>query len=147
MIKSVTSNVQHLLAGLYAWMISIFFGAILLDVVYSRIASSTLNSSETAALFSEAADFLLFIGTLTILAAVGAIGSSWSLGSARNFFIASILVVIAIEFLTPILFSSLIQRIQINLGLNVGSWVRLTASALSSILAFVGLWRLYHSAS
>ena len=146
-MKTITNNWQHLIAGLYAWTISTFFGAILLDIVYSNIASSALSPSETATMFSEGADFLLLIGTLTILAAIGVIGSSWSLGSVRNLFIASISCVIMIEFLTPILFFSLFQKLQINLGLNVGPWVRLIGSALSSILAFVGLWKLYTSTS
>ncbi|MBI4739668.1 hypothetical protein HY772_09100 [Candidatus Woesearchaeota archaeon] len=140
-MKTITSNWRYLLVGLYTWIVTIFFGAILLDVVYAKIAVSVLKPSETATLFSKAADFLLLIGALTILAALGAIGSSWRLGSARNPFIAS-LVVVALEFLTPMLFFPLLQQIQINLGLNVSPWIRLSASALSSILAFVGLWNL-----
>jgi hypothetical protein len=31
---------------------------------------------------------------------------------------------------------------QASLGFNVGSWVRLTLSALPPILAFLGLWKL-----
>ena len=143
-MKTIANNWQYLLGGLYTWIVSIFFGAILLDIVYSNTVRSTLKPSETAALFSEGADFLLLIGTLTIIAAIGAICSSWSLGFVRNLFIASILFVV-LEFLTPMLFFSLIQMAQINLGLNVGSWVRLSGSALSSILAFVGLWKLYTS--
>lgn len=145
-MKTSTDHLPYLLAGLYTWIVSTFFGMTLLDIVYSRIAASALKPSETATLFSEAADFLLLIGMLTILAAIAAISSAWSSRSARNLFIASILVVIAIEFLAPILFFSLIQSIQVNLGLDPGLWIRLIASALSSILAFVGLWKLYHSA-
>jgi hypothetical protein len=144
-MKTRANNVQCLTAGLYAWIVSAFFGAVLLDIVYSRIAVSVFTPSETATLFSHAADFLFLVGTLTILAAVGAIGSAWGLGATRNLFIASILVVIAVEFLTPILFFPLIQSVQVNLGLNIGMWVRLIAGALSSILAFVGLGQLYHS--
>ncbi len=134
-------NWQSLFAGLYTWIVSTFFGAILLDIVYSNIASSALKPSETATMFSRGADFLLLIGTLAILAAIGAIGSSWSLRSVRNLFIASVLFVVVIEFLAPMLFFSLFQKVQVNLGLNIGPWVRLIASALSSILAFVGLWK------
>jgi membrane protein implicated in regulation of membrane protease activity len=96
-------------------------------------------------MFSKVANFLLFIGTLAVLSAIGVIGSLWGVRPARNLFIASILVIIATEFLTPRFFFPLIQKIQVNLGLNVGLWIRLSASALSSILAFFGLWRLYHS--
>jgi hypothetical protein len=128
-------------AGLYAWIVSTFFGAILVDVVYSHIASSDLAPSETRTIFSQVADFLLFVSALALLAGIGAIASSWSLASARNVFIASLLFVM-LEFMTPMLFFSLLQNAQVNLGLDLGMWIRLIGSALSSILAFVGLWKL-----
>jgi hypothetical protein len=45
------------------------------------------------------------------------------------------------------LFFSLFQKMQVSLGFNVGPWVRLIASALSSILAFAGLGMLKVSKS
>ena len=75
-------NIQYLPASLYAWMLSIFFGATLLDSVYSRIAFSTFKPSETAGMFSKAADFLLFLGMLVILAAIAAVACAWNLRSA-----------------------------------------------------------------
>ena len=125
---------QYLLAALYTWIVTSFFGATLLDVVYARLAANTFNPFETASLFSEVADFLLLIGALTVLTAIGAIGVSWSLKSARNLFIASVLCI-----LLPLLLYSLIDLVQTKLGLNVGTWIRLLTSALSSILAFLGL--------
>ncbi len=145
-MKTIAKNWRYLLAGLYAWIVSTFFGTILLDILYSRVASRDLKPSETAAMFSQAADFLLLIGAVTLLAGIGAIGTLWSLGSVRNLFIASLFFVAA-EFLTPMLFFSLLHNVQINLGLNIGMWIRLIGSTLSSILAFVGLWKLHLSTS
>ena len=139
--------IRYLLAGLYAWIVSVYFGAILLDIVYSRFASDVLKPSETTAMFSQVADLLIFMGMVTILAAICAIVSSWNLHSARNLFIASILLFASIEFLVPILFSWLIQTVQTNLGLNIGTWFRFISSGLSSVLAFAGLWKLHHSRS
>jgi len=139
-MKSV-ANWQFLLAALYTWSASVFFGAVLLDIVYFNAASSALAPAETLMLFSEAADFLLLILALTLLAGMVAVGAAWKVRPARNLFIASLLLVVA-EFLAPMLFFSIIETAQASLGFNVGSWVRLTLSALPPILAFLGLWKL-----
>lgn len=139
-MKSV-ANWQFLLAAFYTWTASVFFGAVLLDIVYFNAASSSLAPAETLMLFSEAADFLLLILALTLLAGMVAVGATWKVVPARNLFIASLLLVVA-EFLAPMLFFSIIETAQASLGFNVGSWVRLTLSALPPILAFLGLWKL-----
>ena len=139
-MKSV-ANGQFLLAAFYTWTASVFFGAVLLDIVYFNAASSSLAPAETLMLFSEAADFLLLILALTLLAGMVAVGAAWKVKPARNLFIASLLLVVA-EFLAPMLFFSIIETAQASLGFNVGSWVRLTLSALPPILAFLGLWKL-----
>jgi len=139
-MKSV-ANWQFLLAAFYTWIASVFFGAVLLDIVYFNAASSSLAPAETLMLFSEAADFLLLILALTLLAGMVAVGAAWKVRPARNLFIASLLLVVA-EFLAPMLFFSIIETAQASLGFNVGSWVRLTLSALPPILAFLGLWKL-----
>ena len=144
-MKMLTNHWQHLLAALYVWLVSTYFGAILLDIVYANTILKALKPAETAPLFSQAADFLLLISTLTILVALGAIGSSWRSRSARNLFIASALFVLA-ELLIPMLFFSLFRQMQVSLGFNVGLWVRLSGSALSSMLALVGLWKLHSAA-
>ena len=137
-MNGVMKHWQFLLAGLYTWIATTFFGATLLDIVYARLASRTLQLSETAPIFSEIADFLLLIGALTVVTSFGAVGSAWGVGFARNLYIASLVCVIA-----PIWLYWLIAAAQADLGINIGMWVRLATSALSSVLAFVGLWKLY----
>ena len=139
-MKSV-ANWQFLLAAFYTWTASVFFGAVLLDIVYFNAASSTIAPADTIKLYMEAADFLLLILALTLLARMFAVGAAWKVRPARNLFIASLLLVVA-EFLAPMLFFSIIETAQASLGFNVGSWVRLTLSALPPILAFLGLWKL-----
>ena len=85
---------QYLLAGLYTWMISVFCGAVLLDIVYSNLVSGTDLAFEAGEIFSEGADF------------------------------------------------PLLRWLQGSLGVNLGPWIRLSASGLASILAFLGLWKL-----
>lgn len=134
-------NWRFLLCGLYTWIVSVYFGAILLDIMYANLALKLIDSSEIVTLFSEVSDFLLFISIFPILAAIVAIGSSWSMKTARILFIASILVLL-IGFLAPLMFFPLIRNLQASLGVNIGPWVRLVGSALPSILAFAGLWKL-----
>jgi hypothetical protein len=119
-----------LFVELYTWMITIFFGTILLDIVYSKLVP------EASAAFSEVSDFLLLIGFVTILAAVGAIALSWKSSIARNLFIAS-LISVSFEFLIPVFLSQFLKNAQ---GL---SWVRILPSGMASILAFIGLYKYY----
>jgi hypothetical protein len=143
-MKRPANRWQFLVAGLYTWIASVFFGAVLLDIVYFNAASSALAPDETIMLFTEAADFLLLTLALTLFTGIGAVAAAWKTGPARNLFIASLLLVV-MEFLAPMLLFSIIEMAQASLGFNVGSWVRLTLSALASILAFLGLWKLYLS--
>jgi hypothetical protein len=143
-MKTIANSWRFLIASLYTWIVSLFFGAILLDVAYSNLAFNALQPTERASMFSEVADFLLLIGGFTLLTAVGAIGSSWNLGSPRYWFIASALFIVA-EFLVPMLFFPLVQSIGENLGVNVGPMIRLSGNGLASILAFIGLWKLHAS--
>src|SRR3970282_668800 len=72
-----------LAVGLYAWLTAVSFGLAVLDVLYARLAP------EAAGSFPEAADFLLLVQAVTVLAAVGAIGLGWQSGATRNLLIAS----------------------------------------------------------
>lgn len=121
-------------AGLYIWSISIFLGAILIDIVYSNLIVS--RNIEASAIFEEVSDFLLIIGMVVIITAVVSIVLSWKLKIARNLFIASFLIII-FEFLTPIIFSQFIQEF------SAGKWTRLAISGLASILANIGLYYFY----
>jgi hypothetical protein len=126
---------RFLFVGLYAWVAAVFFGGILLDMVYAKNLKDILESSESAMVFSEIADTLLCIGFVMVIPAIGAIAVSWKFIIARNLFIASLLA-FSFEILIPILFP-FIKNIQ---GL---SWIRLLPSGIGSILAFIGLHKYY----
>jgi hypothetical protein len=132
-MSTTIKGINSFFAGFYAWIVTIYFGAILLDILYSNLVPQAVTA------FSEVSDFLLLIGFVTILAAIGAIGLSWESRIARNFFIAS-LVIIALEFTGPLFLSQLIQNTQRSL-LTIGIRVFINGSA--SILAFIGLYNLY----
>ncbi len=126
------------LVGLYAWTVTMAFGATLLDAVYaSRIAT------DSPLILAGVGDFLLGVAALSVLFALAAIAASWELKPARYLLVAS-LVVVVIGLLTPALLSETIRDAERALGLRVGPWVRLGESGLASILAFIGLrafWR------
>ena len=116
----------------YAWLITLTFGATLLDMVYAA------SNSQAAAGFSEASDFLLLIGALSIFAAVPAIGFSWKSRIARYFFLASLIITL-FGFLAPVLFSLLPG----TLGPGAGRAIRVAITGLPSVLAFIGLFGFY----
>ena len=120
--------------GLYVWVIGIFFGAILLDIVYSNLIVS--RNIETAEIFEEVSDFLLILGAVVIIAAVVSIVLSWKSKIARNLFIASFLIII-FEFLGPLIFSKFVQEF------SSGQWIRLAISGLASMFASTGLYYFY----
>lgn len=119
--------------GLYTWIVTIYFGMILLDIVYSN------QVSEAVIEYAELSDILLLIGGFTILTAIGAIVFLWKSRFARNFFIASLAIVL-LEFFGPLFFSQLIESVQGSLSPSI---IRLTISGSASILAFIGLHNLY----
>jgi hypothetical protein len=123
-----------LLVGLYAWTVTVAFGAALVDVVYA----AQMQGDSIVAL-AEASDFLLGVVLLTVLAAIGAIVASWEWKPSRNLLVASLLVLVA-GLLTPALLSDIIRNAEGALGVRVGALVRLGEGGLASILAFIGLW-------
>lgn len=127
-------KIRPFFIGLYVWIISTFFGAILLDIVYSNLVVS--RNIETTEIFEKVADFLLAIGIVVIIAAVGSIVLSWKLKIARNLFMASLLTII-FEFLTPVVFSQFVQEF------GIGQWIRIVISGFASILASIGLYYFY----
>ena len=122
------------LAGLYAWTVTIAFGAVLLDVVYAA-----QFPSDATVVPAEVSDFLLGVAALTVLAGIGAIAASWGWKPARYLLVASLLVVV-VGLLTPALLSGLARDAESALGVRIGPWVRLGECGLASILAFIGLW-------
>src|SRR5512143_2894334 len=87
-----------LVVGFYAGVAAVFFGAILLDIVYSNSLHDVLCASKNTTVFSDVSDLLLLIGVVTVLASIGAIALSWRSAVARNLFIASLLF-LTFEFL------------------------------------------------
>gem|GEM_PF-6019291 len=125
--------VGSVVARFYTWVVAISFGAVIIDIMYSRLAP------DAEAAFSGVADFLLLLYAVTLLAAIAAVGLSWHLSAARNFFIAS-LAIICVGFLIPVFLSPLFRGVH---SPALGTWIRIAISGLPSILAFIGLDQFY----
>ena len=132
-MSTIQEKISSFFVGFYTWIVTVFFGAVWLDTVYSNLIP------EASAAFSEVSDFLLLIGFVTFLAAVGAITFSWKSSTARNFFIAS-LVIMLFEFLIPVFFSQLIKDTQ---GSGLTATIRIIINGMASILALIGLYKFY----
>ncbi len=129
-----TGTLGSVVVGLYAWVVTVSFGAVLLDVVYSNLAP------EAASAFSEVADFLLLIEAVMVLAAFGAIGLTWNSRVVRNLLIASLVIVI-LGFIAPAFLSPFLH----NGNSALGGVIRLIIGGLASILALVGLYKFYRN--
>jgi len=125
-----------LFVGFYAWVVTIFFGAILLDIVYASFLKDNLGATVRTTVFSDVSDVLLRIGVVTVLASIGAIATSRKSAAARNLLIASLFFV-TLEFLIPVFFSPFSESVE---KLNLGPLLRIVPTGLASILALVGLY-------
>ena len=118
------------IAALYTWMVTTYFGFVLLDILYAN------RVPQAKAAFSSISDFLLLVGCFTILAAFGAAVLSWRSKMAVGFYVASLFVLL-LEFLLPVILPLVLQNAQ---GL---SWLRPLPSGFASIFAFLGLYGLF----
>lgn len=128
-MTAVSGRFNQIMVGFYAWMMAIYLGAVVVDAVYARI----IPAASTA--LAEAADFLLLMGGVTILAALVAVVFSWQANTVRIFSIASLVVLLG-EFLMPVFFAPLIAGSQIS---GISKLLRIGINGLASILAFIGL--------
>lgn len=138
-MNSHIDRLSPLVVGFYAWMTALFFGGILLDMLYFNLLNNEMDTSVLTAVFSEVSDVLLYEACVTILAAIGAIIFSWKFRVARYLIITSLLIIL-VEFIAPALLHQFIQNPQ---NLIIGPWLRIIFNGSASLLAFVGLHIFY----
>ena len=123
------ATIKSIMVGVYVWLTTVSFGLVLLDIVYSGL----VPDAQTA--FRAVADFILFINALTILAGLGAIGSSMETPIARNFLAASVGIII-LGFMINMTLSPILKN-----GSSAGPVIRIILTGLISVLAFTGFHR------
>jgi len=135
------STLRDVVGGAYAWLAALFFGSVLLDVVYTSLLRDAGGPS-LQDVFSEVSDFLLVLGAPTFLAALTAIALSWSTPPARTCFVAS-LVALSLEFIGPIVLFPLLGSPSNSPLPGISAYIRLFPLAVASILALAGFRNLY----
>lgn len=127
---------SSLFIGLYAWLTAVFFGAVLMDVLYASFLGHQFEISQITPVFSDISDMLLRLGVFLIGSGFLAVGFTWQHAKARNFLIASLLVYF-FEFSLPMVFP--------YLKTSVGPfWIRLLIVGAATLLAFIGQYFEYH---
>jgi hypothetical protein len=127
--SSNLKQVGSFFVGSYGWLITIFFGMILVDILYSKRVPASASAS------SNISDLLLMVGCVVLISAVLALGFAWN-RPARNLLIAS-LCLILLEFIIPAFLSPFLQDPS---GLAIGPWLRVIPSGAASILALIGIY-------
>ncbi len=127
--KISTKRLKSIMVGSYAWLTAISFGMVLLDILYAGL------TQDAQAAFREAADFILSIDALTLLAALGAIGSSLEIKPARNLLALSLGLII-LGFLVNITISPILGS-----GSSLGPVIRIVLSGSVSVLASTGFFK------
>jgi hypothetical protein len=142
----ISRTLSRIVGGVYSWTITIYFGAVLLDVVYSRLLNSSLGTGAQAA-YNEVSDLLLLIGGFALLAGFLAIGLSWDVPAARNLFATSLLVVLVPELLTVMVLFPLSRTSPEAPILAYGPLIRLGPIGLGSVIGFLafGSWSNVHT--
>lgn len=125
---------------MYAWSAAVFFGAVLLDVVYASVLREA-GGGFAQSVFGEVSDFLLLLGAPTFLSALAASVLSWNVPTVRNLFLASMLI-LSLEFVVPIVLFPALRTSSASPLPNVMPYVRLLPLALASILALGGFRKL-----
>lgn len=128
------------MVGLYAWLVAVTSGATLLDMVYAAETHGA-DGGTSALLVGEAADFLLTLAALTLLAGLPAVAAAWPWPTARALLVSSV-GVLAIMLVAGPMLSPLAAWVEETSGLVIGPWLRLGTVAVASITALGGLAQL-----
>ncbi len=129
-------SLRDVVCALYAWSAALFFGAVLIDVVYSSILGDA-----GAAAYGGVSDFLLLIGAPMALLAVAALALSWSTSASRILVVLSFLF-LSLEFVAPFLFPLLRTSTDLS-SMAITPYIRLTPLALASLLAIAAFRALF----
>lgn len=121
-----------LAVGLYAWVVSVLFGMVLLDIAVARSVAETAPPG--------VGDLLLLVSVVSMVTGIGAVAASWDSPAVRTLLIGS-LAIGALEVLALPVLAPIIQDVPPGLGTSL----RLAIHGLSCVLAFLAFGRLLRS--
>jgi len=122
------------LVGVYAWLVTARFGAVLLDGAYASVVRRTLGETDVAFTFASLGDALLQLLAACVAAALAALAAAAHKPRVRAPLVASAILLLAPVLLVPILAT-------IDLSDGSGRWLRWATSAAASAFALVALTR------
>jgi hypothetical protein len=130
-------DIRNLLVALYAWFVSAFFGAVLIDVAYARLLRG-VSAAVLQPVYRGVSDFLLILGAFSVVAALAAITVSLSVRPAAYLLTASVLL-LGSEFLVPIFLFPMLRTSPDATIPAIVPALRLLPIALASLLALAAL--------
>lgn len=125
---------RRIAVGLYAWLYAVYFGLVVLDVIYAGNLRVELDSAAVNGIFNEISDFLQFPFGLLIICGAAAFGATLRHSRAANLILASWLLPIG---LLAVYLSS--GGLLESSGLGTG--LRLLVVASGSVLSMTALCR------
>jgi hypothetical protein len=128
----------RVVGGMYAWTITLYFGAVLLDVVYSRPMTGSIGTAAQGAL-NEVSDLLLMIEAFALVAGLAAIGLSWGVPAARTLFATSLVVALLPTLLAVMVLLPLSRTSPGAPILAYGPLIRLAPLGLGSAIGILAL--------
>jgi hypothetical protein len=126
----VASRAGTWIIGGYAWLSAVLTGAILADIV-------VVTGDDQAS--RDAADVLLLLWGLTVLAGLGALVSAWTRPRPATLLLVS-LGLVGAEVVVAVVLGPVVGDLESTIGVRIGAWLRLGASAAASLAAFAGWW-------
>jgi len=136
-MKRASNNLIDGIVLLYPLLIAVFSGAVLLDIIYTRLLGSSINAPQAVAVYRGVSDALLQLGFLAVTSAIVSIALSWQHRTARNYFITSLAILIAFEFMLPVIIMPLANESQAFQ--SVGPWLRMMINFIAMAFGFVAL--------
>lgn len=140
----LSRTMSHAIGGMYSWIVTIYLGAVLLDMVYSRLLRELVRA-DVQTVYSEVSDLLLLFTGLTLLAGVLAVGFAWNNTRARNLFAASLGAILLAWFLAFALLIPLSRTTPESGILSLGPLIRLVPLGLASVISLLGFRSLSRS--
>ena len=125
------------LMGFYAWIVTLAFGAALIDSIYARSLAESTTVTAVARAFSEAADFQQLPMALAVVVGIGALVMVAQKPLARYLVIASLALTLA-PLPVVMLFGDLAARAGAGTGLRVVLSAGASLFAMAATVAFLG---------
>lgn len=138
-MSAFTHAVRSLVVSLYPLSVAAFAGAVIVDVLYSRLLANASSLAERVALLHNVSDILLKLGLLVFLFGIAAIFAAWHDKRALALFVISLFVLFPLEFLIPVILAQQFRLAAV--GPLFGPAIRILVNMLAAALAIIGFYR------